>query len=93
MSGDGTGGGPARWSSGDQNSPGMTSSSVAEKAASFSVRYCCHEAASQISARLPAPITASSRSRPAYERRDAGMVMRPCLSGTSSYAPERKTRM
>lgn len=38
----------------------MTSSSVFEKAASCSSRYCCHAAASQISAREPAPTTASS---------------------------------
>src|SRR6478736_122753 len=78
--------------SGIQRMPGM-GSSVSEKAVSFSARYSFQAWASQISARVPAPMTASSLPSPAYSRSAGGIVTRPCLSGTSSEAPERKTRM
>src|SRR5699024_12867179 len=50
------------------------------------------ELRSQISTREPAPMTASSRSRPAYVRSFGVIVTRPCLSGISSLAPDRNTR-
>lgn len=41
---------------------------------------------------VPDPMTTSWSPSPAYCRRIGGMVMRPCLSGSSSEAPERNTR-
>ena len=38
-------------------------------------------------------MTVQSLVSPAYSRSGPGMVTRPCLSGISSEAPERKTRM
>src|SRR5439155_9673646 len=52
-----------------------------------------HEERSQISTRVLAPITTSSRSSPPYSRRCAGIVTRPCLSGTSSCALAKNTRL
>src|SRR3954463_9904828 len=46
-------------------SPGTTSSDRSEKACSCSLEYVDHAPASQISARVFAPITVHSRSRPA----------------------------
>ena len=48
---------------------------------------------SQISSRVFAPTTAQSRRSPAYSRSAAGIVIRPCLSGSSSDALAKKTRL
>ena len=50
-------------------------------------------AESQISRRVLAPMTVQSRVSAAYSRNAGGIVIRPCLSGVSSEALAKNTRL
>ena len=72
---------------------GATPPDLSVIARSRSASYSDQDAASQISNRVLAPMTTQSHCRPAYLRRLCGIVRRPCLSGVSSDALAKKTRL